>query len=219
MSDKLPDLKFTPLEAFPQKLLAQKTRGGLSVSVVEVQDSYSLRPVIYDQGKVDKLSQSAFAALELEQKISPDFSKSVSLQLVNSGGYMSINDAVSQKMLDDLPECQVAAILHEGIHDLEERFHFEESNQECLPELAEFLFTGKTRLGKYQSMHENYYAGKATGQHERAWGRIVKILLPDVKNQDPDDIAKELLELRRLPKEEKVEIVKKAIENARGRKT
>ncbi len=171
--------------------------------------------IIIPDDKAPKLVESGFRALELARKISPEFPTFVSMSGKRFNGYMNVTMHVSQEMVEDMPDSQSAAILHELVENLQEDEHFTDGSIDSLPQLAEFLFTGETRIPYFRHLHDQFAAGKE-GSHPQGWGRAVEILLGERSGQDWEQAFGAVLEKRKLSEDEKIKVIKDAIEIAKA---
>lgn len=215
MNDEKPPYEFVPLKlrSIDERrgpVIARGSRSGFRVAVRRGEG------VTVNDGQAAQIVQSGLNALELAQKISPLFPKYVDISCADNEGYMDVVYQASQRMVDDIPQSQSAAVLHELMENFQENQHVWGVNNECLPQLAEFLFTGETRMYRFRNMTTAYYTADSIDHHERGWGGVVEILLPGQQSQNPDEVFQALLAKRELPEEEKIKIVQQAIENARS---
>lgn len=208
--------RFTPLEREEiwGRLISDVTRDEFSVVIRQIGTAD------LPNGRIGQLRESAFRALGIARKISSDLGTSISLTLgaMTEGAYMGISGHVSQHMFDDEPDSQIGATLHELIENLEEDEQFYLGNNEGLPDLVEFLFTGTSRLLYFRSLHDRYISEQIESQHVASWGEVINVLLPERIEKEPEKLFEILLEKRELPDGDKIDIVRQALERARQTK-
>ncbi len=161
-----------------------------------------------------QLIDSGIEALRLAQLIVPGIRRNVTISCADIEGYMNTTYQASQLMVDDIPASQTAATLHELLENYQED-NIPGINTDYLPQVAEFLFTGETRVPRFKFLTDTIFNGNSWGTHEEGWEEALDALLPERKSSDPEEVFAELLKKRDLPEEEKIEIVQKAIEKAR----
>lgn len=123
---------------------------------------------------------------------------------------------VSAPFLQALPKSRSAGVVHEALHHLQKDYHFSwDDNGEALPQLAEFLFTGNDRLGNFYKLYQQSFVGECSSPHAIAW-RSMRLILGDAENSENlEQRYQALLEKTgKMPEDEKVALVKKAIEMA-----
>ncbi|GEM_PF-6339205 len=194
------------LEKTLGKLVHQERRGDFEVDIRKTND------IELTYQSISQLTQSSFLALEIANKISPTIERSVELICNNeTSGYITTGMQVSGEMVTDEPDSQTAAILHETMHWLQED-NPQIKDNEILPNIAEFLFTGKKRLDSYfKNLHRN-----KDRIYSEAWKSGMKILLPDSEGMSFDQMFESLLEKRSLPEDKKVNLIKSAIQKLKS---
>ncbi len=186
------------------KLLSEETRGEFNVEVRETEETGLA------EDKLKQLSESSFSALRLAHQVSQACDKDIVIYCDDkSQGYLDVGMNASRQMVGDEPQSQTAAILHELLHGLQEDEIGSGGNTEILPNIAEFLFTGESRIPYFRHLHNN---PKAESLYRNAWKTVTKILLPETTNGNPNETFEMLLEKRKLPEAEKINLVKKSIE-------
>ena len=125
---------------------------------------------------------------------------------------MTIWGGVSLAMLNDIPQSQVGAIVHEIIENWQEERRLNSGEGwESLPQLAEFLFTGETRLNYFHHLHIKSMSEERGEEHIEGWGSLVKSLWPEVMNLQEDDSWNKIMEIREMPEAEKISLVKNSL--------
>ncbi|RJQ36553.1 hypothetical protein C4559_04785 [Candidatus Microgenomates bacterium] len=215
MADELKGLpiKFTPLdlEGVFGDIISETARDGFKVTIRN--QSKKTLP----QDKIEQLQESAFQTLRIGREISPELGDSVTLFCgKNMFAYMGINGTVSEQMLRDEADSQIGAMLHELVENLQEDRHFALGNNEGLPDLVEFLFTGESRVPYFAGLNRQFVTGKITTsypQYVESWKEIIDVLAPDqTEEKDPDKLFEMMLKKRALPEQEKIQIVKQALQ-------
>lgn len=172
------------------------------------------------QYQLSQLTNSAFEAVRLGKKISERVMDSVSLVCNDfKGGYMSISFMVSKEMLEDSQTSQAAAILHELIENLQESENsFNPVHNETIPSLAEFLFTGDSRIPYFEILTSEMQGNIVKSRYERhakGWRHATDFLARelgvDMNGFGSTDLMGELKRARQLTEEEKIGLLKKVI--------
>lgn len=167
-----------------------------------------------------QIQENGFKALQLASKISEKCLKGITIRCAkNTNGYMSSSFKVDDRLLNDDADSQTAAVLHEIIENLEENEGITLGNNEAIPHIAEFLFTGNSRLEYFRWLNDSYYSGQnSDNPHVQSWNEVVVIIYPESGDQKQEVIFTKLLEARKLSKEQKVDLIKNAIIKATDRK-
>jgi len=191
-------------------IVASEKHNGSSVSIAQ------LAGAVVNSSQSAQLIESGFRALSIGHQLSDECRKEVTIKCAQRiPGYMSSSFEIDSRMINDEPNSQTGAILHELMEDIEEESGITLGNNEVIPQIAEFLFTGESRLEYFRGLHDAFYLGKfKTEEHNAFWGTLVAAIVPDDIGHNPDEIFSKLLGVRELPEEQKIQLVRNALTQA-----
>lgn len=187
--------------------------------------------VIWDEDGVSisadqlgELTGSSFRALDIAHAICSLADKGVEIHLKNQiFGYMNMSFEMGEQAWSDEPDSQVGAILHELLEGVQEDGNLSsyEKNHEVIPQIAEFLFTGDSRLDYFRMLHKHWedegldVDGMYSRNHTQGWRVVVDRLIDDdlIGRQG---LWEELLQLRALKDSEKISLIRVFINDQVG---
>jgi hypothetical protein len=192
-------------------LLGEKQSGNL-VSLVYLERN---NPLVVTDELAESLHNSVLVALAIGQKIDSRSSTSYVVQIVSHcKGYVTVDGRVASEFVNDDPMARTAAVVHEGIHHLQEDMEVVgwNDNPEALPNLAEFLFTkGGIRLGYFRRLYEMSFDEQTEDQYHLAM-RDIRGILHDESTTPSDDGYRAMRQkVKAMSEGEKVEMIKGVI--------
>jgi len=194
--------------------IVAETRGSLTVEV----NRKSGLNLSFEQAT--KILENGFRALNLARQVSDKTDHYIRVLCVKRlAGYANSSYRVGDEFVNDEDDSQMAALLHELIENYLENENLKAGNINVIPQIAEFLFTGPSRLPLFREINDNYFA-KSREVHDASWGKAIDIILPGLERSDPETVFFKLMERRGLSESEKIQIIKDALkqsEDARAR--
>lgn len=189
------------------ELVLSEQQDGFQVEV------YSKADANLTSEKARRIAQNGFRALHLSAQIIPGSTKELCLYAKKRiAGFVTSGFAFDHRFADDEDDSQLAAILHELLESELETTEINQGNFDTIPHIAEFLFTGTSRLEYFATLNKLYFGGKSRDHHVSSWKGVIRALLPaNISTTDPSLIYDELLKTRELTESEKIALIKKAI--------
>lgn len=189
--------------------------------------------VVLTEEHKTQLTESAFEALRICEKVDSLFSKSVRIPVRNEFGvYMQTNFSTSREMIEDGPNSQTAAIIHELVHDRDDLVFLDtgysrKSEPESIPLLAEALFTGQNRIDLYfkqltEDITPEDWNWKRHGRHIKGWNEAMNFMNQEIDADNNLNTLEDRLDLmnkaRSMEEDDKIKLIQKAIRSDMGLK-
>jgi hypothetical protein len=185
----------------------EETRDGFTVALAKVTSETK-----------DQIMDACFKALQLARKISEKSESGVDVEIDDSiDGYMKMSMHASFEFMEDEEVSQMAAILHELMEQLQETLGASLLIEyragyctEAFPLLAEFLFTGDSRIGLFKRL-TRLAKTDLSSVHVRGWVNAMDYLMK-TKRIDSEEFSA-LLKLRNMTEEEKVSLLRSIVDD------